>query len=103
MNREIFEQKVEAADTCESCEVPMPVNCQSCGMPMTAPENYGGGNTENVYCVHCCRPDGSLKDYKEVFEGMVGLMMRSRNMDRAAAETASWEYMSIMPAWHGNA
>jgi len=76
-------------------------SCMSCGMPMTKPEDFGGGNPENLYCVNCCKPDGSLKSHDEVFEGMVGFMMKTQNMDRGTAEIAASEYMSKMPAWSG--
>ena len=74
-------------------------NCMSCGMPMTKPEEFGGGNPENVCCVHCSNPDGSLKSREEVLEGMVNFMMMSQNMDRESAQQAAKEYMSKMPAW----
>ena len=75
--------------------------CMSCGMPMTKPEDFGGGNPENLYCVYCSKPDGSLKSYKEVFEGMVNFMMMSQKMDRKTAESAAKERMAKMPAWSG--
>ena len=78
-------------------------NCMSCGMPMTKPEDFGGGNPANLYCLHCSKPDGSLKSYDEVFEGMVNFMMQSQKMDRKTAESAAKEYMSRMPAWGGGA
>ena len=34
--------------------------CQSCGMPLTAPEQFGknaDGTTNGDYCVYCC-PNG---------------------------------------------
>ena len=74
-------------------------NCMSCGMPMTKLEEFGGGNPDNIYCVHCSNPDGSLKSYDEVLKGMVNFMMASQNMDRESAERAAKEYMSKMPAW----
>jgi len=73
--------------------------CLSCGMPMSKPEDFGGGNPENLYCVHCSNPDGSLKSYEEVFQGMTNFMMQSQNMDRETAEKAAKDYMSKMPAW----
>ena len=76
-------------------------NCMSCGMPMTKPEDFGGGNPANIYCVNCSNPDGSLKSYEEVFEGMVNFMMMSQKMDRKTAESAAKEHMSKMPAWSG--
>ena len=78
-------------------------NCMSCGMPMTKPEDFGGGNPANTYCVHCSNPHGSLKSYEEVFEGMVNFMVTSQNMDRKTAESAAREHMSKMPAWGGGA
>jgi uncharacterized glyoxalase superfamily protein PhnB len=75
--------------------------CMSCGMPMTKVEDFGGGNQENLYCVYCSRPDGSLKSREEVFQGMVKFMMTSQKMDRETAESAVNERMSEMPAWSG--
>jgi uncharacterized glyoxalase superfamily protein PhnB len=77
--------------------------CMSCGMPMSKFEDFGGGNPENLYCVYCSNRDGSLKSYKEVFEGMVNFMMASQKMDKKTAESAVKERMSAMPAWSGKA
>ena len=77
--------------------------CMSCGMPMTKPEDFGGGNPENLYCVYCSNADGSLKSYKEVLEGMTNFMMTSQKMDRKTAVSAAKERMSGMPAWSGKA
>ena len=73
--------------------------CQSCGMPMTRSEEFGGGNPNNVYCAHCTNPDGSLKTYEEVLEGMIHFMMANQNLEHGAAEQAAREYMAQMPAW----
>jgi hypothetical protein len=75
----------------------------SCGMPMAKLQDFGGGNPENLYCVYCSNPDGSLKSYEEVFEGMVNFMMMSQKMDRETAESAARDRMSEMPAWSGKA
>jgi uncharacterized glyoxalase superfamily protein PhnB len=77
--------------------------CLSCSMPMTKPEEFGGGNPANMYCVYCSHSDGSLKSREEVFAGMVNFMMTSQKMDRETAKKAAKEYMSKMPAWSGNA
>jgi len=77
--------------------------CMSCGMPITKPENFGGGNPENLYCIYCSNPDGSLKNREEVFEGMVNFMMVSQKVDRKIAESAAKEFMTKMPAWSGKA
>ncbi len=77
--------------------------CMSCGMPMTNPEDFGGGNIDNIYCSNCSNPDGSLKSYQEVFKGMVEFMMTSQNINRDTAGIAAKEYMAKMPAWSGSA
>lgn len=77
--------------------------CMSCGMPMARAEDFGGGNTGNMYCVHCTDTAGRLKSRAEVFEGMVGFMMASRMLERKPAEVAAKEYMDKMPAWSGSA
>ena len=94
-------QGFEDDEVCESCEAYITTNCQSCGMPMTSPQEHGGGDKESLYCVRCCRPDGSLKDYHEVLVGMTSFMMESRKMDKEAAESAAREYLATMPAWAG--
>ena len=76
-------------------------SCMSCGMPMAESEDFGGGNPENLYCVYCSNPDGSLKSYEHVFEGMVNFMMMSQKMDRKTAESAVKERIAGMPAWSG--
>jgi hypothetical protein len=68
---------------------------------MAKPEDFGGGNPSNMYCVHCTNSDGSLKNYEEVVDGMTQFMMNIRGMDKAEAEKAAKEYMSNMPAWSG--
>ena len=93
--------ELDTEETCEGCEVPMTGNCQSCGMPMQSAEQYGGGDEENKYCVNCCDANGSLKSYEAVLEGMAGLMMNSRGLDRSAADKAAGEYLATMPAWSG--
>lgn len=97
-----FNQVASPADTCAGCEVPMIANCLSCGMPMANPGDFGGGNPENKYCVHCSNPDGSLKSYEEVLEGVINFMVMSQKMDREAAEGVAKEYLAKMPAWSGN-
>jgi len=78
-------------------------SCMSCGMPMAKPEDFGGGNPENLYCVHCSKPDGSLKSYEEVFEGIVNFMVTVQKLERKTAESAAKVHMAVMPAWSGRA
>ena len=75
------------------------VYCRSCGMPMESAADYGGGDTENTCCVHCCCDDGSLKNYEEIHRGMADLFMKTRGLDKDRAEQAARDYMETMPAW----
>jgi len=100
-HKQDLELELPQDETCESCEVPMLANCQSCGMPMINVEDHGGGDKENECCVHCCNPDGSLKDYEEVLETTTGMMMSNRGMGRDEAEKAAGDYLATMPAWNG--
>ena len=74
-------------------------NCMSCNMPMNVPQDFGGEDESNIYCVYCSNLDGSLRSYDEVLEGMVNFMVMSQEMDRGTAEIAAKEHMSEMPAW----
>ncbi len=96
-----FKELIKSDEECENCEVQVTNCCQSCGMPMNNPADYGGGNEENNYCVHCTHPDGTLKTYDEIFEGLVFMYIKTRNMARADAEPAARDYMAMMPAWAG--
>ena len=87
-------------ESCESCDACLSL-CQSCGMPMNSPADFGGGDEENNYCVHCTHPDGELKSYDEIYEGMIFMYIKTRYMERADAEQAARDYMGMMPAWAG--
>ncbi|WFN34218.1 VOC family protein [Methanogenium sp. S4BF] len=73
--------------------------CMSCGMPMSKPDDFGGGNPANPCCAHCTHEDGSLKSYDDIFEGMVQFMMTSYHLERDAAEEKVRAYLAGMPAW----
>jgi hypothetical protein len=73
--------------------------CESCGMPMRDPSEYGGGDTANRYCVHCTDAEGKLRSYEEALEGMKQLMIRNNGMAESEALQAAKEYMATMPAW----
>ena len=93
------EELAECDDNCDTCEVRIPKSCQSCGMPMNSPADFGGGDEENSYCIHCTHPDGKLKSYDEIYEGMVFMYINKRNMERPEAERVARDYMAMMPAW----
>ena len=77
----------------------MAENCISCGMPLEKAEDYPLGDTSKDYCVHCARPDGSLKSYDEALAGMSAFMVRTQGLDEDAAREAARAHMARMLAW----
>ncbi len=75
--------------------------CIACGMPMTSPEQHAGGDSGKDYCVHCARPDGSMKSYEEALEGMTAFMMSSQGLAWGPAREAVKQMMARLPAWSG--
>lgn len=77
----------------------METRCISCGMPLRQPEDYPLGDTTRDYCVHCSRPDGSMKSYDEQVAGFAAFMVRTQGLDPIAAKSQAIEVMRRMPAW----
>jgi hypothetical protein len=74
-------------------------NCESCGMPMARPGDFGGRDVKNRYCKYCTYANGTLKPRHEVREGMVAFYMKAKRMERKSAEEYVDERMAGMPAW----
>ncbi len=75
-------------------------HCISCSMPMTKPEDFPGGDFEKDFCIHCARPDGSMKSYDEVLEGLTGFIVKMHGLTEEDARSAAIGIMHSMPAWH---
>ena len=75
------------------------MNCGSCGMAMEKPHDFGGGRTENKYCIHCCDINGNLKNREEVKKGMMSFFLKSKTKTKEDAEKFVDDYMKKMPAW----
>lgn len=74
-------------------------HCGSCSMPMTKVEDFGGGDTTNQYCVHCCDENGKLKSYDEIYNGMVEFALKNMGISPEKAKEAVTQNMANMPAW----
>ena len=83
----------------ESYEVMWVPICESCGMPMEKPSDFGGSDTKNKYCTHCTTSDGTLKSRTEVRDGMINFYINTMKKSRKEAEKFVDESMSKMPAW----
>ena len=73
--------------------------CESCGMPMRAQHDFGGGRPDNLYCVHCTDETGRLKSYTEVLASMQAFSLRMLGISEAEALKTAQEGMAKMPAW----
>ena len=81
--------------------------CQSCGMPLTAPEQFGknaDGTTNGDYCVYCC-PNGEANmtgtldemiDFCAPLEVKLGLFP-----DEKTAGDALSRYLPTLRRWRG--
>lgn len=76
-----------------------PAQCIACGMPMEKPEDHAMGDPSRDYCRQCARPDGQMKSYDEVLEGIAGFMMKSQGLAEGPAKEAAKEAMAHLPAW----
>ncbi|MFW9845928.1 MAG: zinc ribbon domain-containing protein [Candidatus Thorarchaeota archaeon] len=75
------------------------MKCESCGMAMQKPEDFGGGKLNNKTCVYCSDNEGNLKPRNEIREGMIQFWMQRESIDRKTAEKMTDEYMGTQPAW----
>lgn len=73
--------------------------CESCGMPMTNPGDFGGGNIENKYCVYCTDKNGALKPFDQKLEEMAGFIMKNTDVSNEKAIEMAKENMAKQPAW----
>jgi hypothetical protein len=66
---------------------------------MTKPEDFGGGDIKNKYCVYCTYPDGQLKSYDDMLAGMTQFIMSRMDLHEAEASKMAAENLAKMPAW----
>ncbi len=77
----------------------MEKKCESCGMPMQKTSDFGGGNTQNKYCIYCTDDAGNLKPFQQKLEDMTGFIMKTSDLSEEKAEQIAKDTMSKMPAW----
>lgn len=74
--------------------------CESCGMPMIKPEDFGGNRMDNHYCAHCTDAQGTLKSYEVKVKELTHFIMNRMNIDEQQATVLAKENMHKMPAWN---
>ncbi len=73
--------------------------CQSCGMPMEKPEDFGGGKADNLYCRYCSDYQGSLLPRDQVKQNMIQFYTQKMGKSLAEATVIADQTMANMPAW----
>jgi len=76
--------------------------CIACGMSLNKKFDYAMNDETKNYCIHCARPDGSMKSFEEVKEGMANFIIQTQGLTREAAENAALSVMKKLPAWKNN-
>ena len=66
---------------------------------MRKPEEFGGKNPDNKYCVYCTDDNGILKPFDIKLKEMTGFIMKTTDLSREKAEKIALENMKKQPAW----
>lgn len=74
-------------------------NCQSCGMPMQGPADFGGGKTDNLYCRYCTDASGNLLPKEVVRQNMIQFYTQTVGKTAEEATLEVDKIMATMPAW----
>lgn len=75
--------------------------CEACGMPLSKPEDFAGGDENSQFCLYCVNKDGSVKTCEEIFEGGVQYFMSQIGGDRSMAEKITRKNMNMQSYWQG--
>ncbi|HPN67253.1 MAG TPA: zinc ribbon domain-containing protein [bacterium] len=75
--------------------------CEACGMPLTKPADFAGGDENSQFCLYCVNEDGSVKSCEEIFEGGVHYFMSQIGDDRVLAEKITRKNMNMQSYWQG--
>lgn len=90
-----------------SMEKPKGPFCQSCGMPMNIPEDFGTdkkGLVDNDYCVHCIE-NGKFTDPNITEEEMIDLvteiLIEKEKMPEDHARQITRSFIPTLKRWKG--
>jgi len=72
----------------------MSKRCISCGTPMEKAEDFPMGDKSKDYCLHCARPDGTMKSYEEALASMTQFMVETQGLDESVARDAAKNMMA---------
>lgn len=80
------------------------VICQSCGMPMTKPEDFGtnaDGTPNQEYCTHCYQGGAFLSqmDLKDFTEQQIRIAVEKLGMDEVQARDMTKRTLPNLKRW----
>jgi hypothetical protein len=88
-------------------QIPQGPFCQSCGMPMVKPEDFGtnaDGSTTREYC-HFCFQKGKFTEQNLTMEQMIekvaGIMAQLHTMPQAQATGMAKTFIPTLKRWQG--
>ena len=88
-------------------ELPKGPFCQSCGMPMEKPDDFGSnadGLKINDYC-HFCFENGAFTapdiTLEQMIERVAGIMVTKMNMPEAQAKAMANQFIPKLKRWQG--
>ena len=78
--------------------------CQSCGMPMENPEDFGSnadGGQNKDYCCHCWQEGEFTADlsFEEFVEMQVGIAVQNLGMDESEAREVAQTTLPELKRW----
>ena len=90
-------------------QMPQGPFCQSCAMPLDAPDDFGtnaDGSRSEEFCAHCYQ-NGSFTQPDATLEGMIefcaGIMAERMGMKREDARARLSQFMPKLRRWQGGA
>ncbi|WP_058914265.1 zinc ribbon domain-containing protein [Entomohabitans teleogrylli] len=70
--------------------------CESCGIPLSAPQAKGPSDT---YCVYCTDDQGNLHAWDDMLAGTAGFLDSWQKVGPEEARKRAFRYLTAMPAW----
>lgn len=81
--------------------------CQSCGMPLTTPAQFGtetGGHTTREYCIYCYK-EGKFEQPDITLEGMIEMctaILNQEGMDEESARAMLRNQLPFLKRWNAS-
>ncbi len=73
--------------------------CESCGMPMTEKNHFGGGDENNKYCCFCTYENGTLMSFEDKLNHMSNFIASRMGVDKDKSIQIAKENMKKFPVW----